>query len=152
MIYRRFGKTGLRMPVLSAGFMRAMHSWKPVPDREIPEDNQVNFDRVVRQALAKGINHFETARGYGTSEQQLGMALREIADRDSYLLQTKIVNAERSGCLIPGRVTVSLAVAGSVPAVVRPCLRPVPSPHPQEARPRRPCWPGPPDIRGPRPG
>ena len=36
MIYRRFGKTGLRMPVLSAGFMRTMHSWQHVPEDAIP--------------------------------------------------------------------------------------------------------------------
>lgn len=94
MIYRRFGRTGLRMPVLSAGFMRAMHSWQPFPAREIPPGSQGNFDRIVQQALALGINHFETARGYGTSEQQLGTALRRVGDRDSYLLQTKIRPAD----------------------------------------------------------
>lgn len=94
MIYRRFGKTGLRMSVLSAGFMRAMHSWKPLPAREIPTSGQANFDRIVRQALEMGINHFETARGYGTSEQQLGNALRKAAGRDDWLLQTKIRPAD----------------------------------------------------------
>lgn len=90
MIYRRFGKTGLQVPVLSAGFMRAMHSWGQVEARDIPAASQANLEEVVCRALEVGSNHFETARGYGTSEEQLGRALQRIAPRDSYLLQTKV--------------------------------------------------------------
>ena len=90
MIYRSFGRTGFEVPVLSAGFMRSMHSWQTVPDGEIPSGNQRNFDDIVRTALEYGINHFETAHAYGTSEQQLGKALRDIP-RESYLLQTKVL-------------------------------------------------------------
>lgn len=90
MIYRRFGKTGLAVPVLSAGFMRAMHSWGRVAEQDIPAASQANLEDIVSRALELGINHFETARGYGTSEEQLGRALKRIARRDSYLLQTKI--------------------------------------------------------------
>src|SRR5206468_1545155 len=39
--------------------------------------------------LAVGINHFETARGYGTSEAQLGRALARHP-REAFVLQTKI--------------------------------------------------------------
>lgn len=90
MIYRRFGKTGLEVPVLSAGFMRAMHSWGQVLSAGIPAASQANMEGIVSRALELGINHFETARGYGTSEEQLGRALKRIARRDSFLLQTKI--------------------------------------------------------------
>ena len=90
MISRRFGKTGLQVPVLSAGFMRAMHSWGQVPVADIPAASQANLEDVVCRALELGINHFETARGYGTSEEQLGRALKRIGGRDRYLLQTKI--------------------------------------------------------------
>jgi len=89
MIYRRFGNTGLEVPLLSAGFMRAMHSWQHVPEAEIPQASQRNIRQIVRAALDLGINHFETAGSYGTSEQQLGLALRDIP-RDSFLLQTKV--------------------------------------------------------------
>lgn len=89
MIYRRFGKTGIDIPVLSAGFMRAMHSWQSVPEAEIPRDSQENCNDIVRAALESGINHFETADAYGTSEYQLGQALQDIP-RDSYILQTKV--------------------------------------------------------------
>ena len=90
VIYRRFGKTGLQVPVLSAGFMRTMHSWGQVPAADIPAAGQANLEDIVSRALELGINHFETARGYGTSEEQLGRALKRIGRRDNFLLQTKI--------------------------------------------------------------
>lgn len=93
MIYRRFGKTGLQMPVLSAGFMRSMHSWHQVAESEIPRTSQDNMEAIVNRALEVGINHFETARGYGSSEIQLGKVLREIP-RKRFLLQTKIPPAD----------------------------------------------------------
>ena len=82
-------KTGLEISALSAGFMRSMHSWQSVPNVLIPLENQKNLEDVVRFALELGINHFETANAYGTSEQQLGIALRDVA-RDNFILQTKV--------------------------------------------------------------
>jgi uncharacterized protein len=46
-------------------------------------------EAVVDRALALGIDHIETARGYGTSEAQLGPALARHP-RSSFKLQTKI--------------------------------------------------------------
>ncbi|MBF2036577.1 MAG: aldo/keto reductase [Leptolyngbyaceae cyanobacterium T60_A2020_046] len=89
MQYRRFGRTELQMPVLSCGGMRYQHSWKDVPQSEIPRKNQENVEAVVRQALAMGINHIETARGYGTSEVQLGRILPTLP-RDQVIVQTKV--------------------------------------------------------------
>lgn len=89
MIYRSFGKTGLDVPVLSAGFMRAMQSWQKDPEIEITPENQRNFADVVSAALENGMHHFETAHDYGTSERQLGIALRDIP-RHSFILQTKV--------------------------------------------------------------
>lgn len=89
MIYRRFGRTGLDMSVLSAGFMRSMYSWQIVPDTEIHQSCQQNLEEIVRTALELGINHFETANAYGTSEHQLGVALHDIP-RNRYILQTKV--------------------------------------------------------------
>lgn len=77
------------MPVLSAGFMRAMHSWQDVDAAAIERQSQDNLEAVAREALRLGINHFETARGYGTSERQLGCVLPSLA-RDSFILQTKV--------------------------------------------------------------
>ena len=86
---RRFGRTGLRLPVLSAGFMRAMQSWQDVADEQIDPNSQRTMLAVAREALRLGIDHFETARGYGSSERQLGRVLEEVG-RDRVILQTKV--------------------------------------------------------------
>ncbi len=87
MQYRRFGKTELKMPVLTCGGMRFQHGWQE--DGEIPETSHRNVEACLRRALELGINHFETARGYGTSEYQIGRVLPSLK-RDAYLLQTKV--------------------------------------------------------------
>lgn len=89
MIYRRFGKTELSMPVLSLGCMRSMYRWQDLPLSKIPQNNQTTLRDIVQKALALGINHFETARGYGSSERQLGEILAELP-RDKIILQTKV--------------------------------------------------------------
>lgn len=89
MKYRRFGRTELSMPVLSCGGMRYQFKWDDVPPAEIPADNQANLEATVLRALELGINHIETARGYGTSEMQLGRLLPSLP-RKSFILQTKV--------------------------------------------------------------
>lgn len=94
MHYRRFGRTGLKMPVLTCGGMRYQQAWKDDdPALEIDPDNQANLEATVRAAVAAGITHIETARGYGTSEIQLGRVLPSFP-RASILVQTKIGPAE----------------------------------------------------------
>lgn len=88
MKYRRFGKTELSMPVISCGGMRYQHKWDDIPWNEVPKEGQANIERILARALELGINHIETARGYGSSEMQLGFALKEIP-REDYILQTK---------------------------------------------------------------
>lgn len=78
------------MPVFSCGGMRYQHRWQDVPLREIPADSQANLEATIRQALEVGINHIETARGYGSSELQLGEILPTLP-RDQMIVQTKIV-------------------------------------------------------------
>jgi uncharacterized protein len=89
MLYRRFGRTELRMPVFSCGGMRYQHKWQDVPPSDIPADNQANLEATILRALALGINHIETARGYGTSEMQLGRLLPKLP-RDKMIVQTKV--------------------------------------------------------------
>jgi hypothetical protein len=90
--YRRFGRTGLAMPVFTCGGMRYQFKWQDVPPQDIPAENQDNLEACVRRALDLGINHVETARGYGTSEMQLGRLLPELP-RDQILVQTKVAPA-----------------------------------------------------------
>ncbi|MFZ4775440.1 MAG: aldo/keto reductase [Terrimicrobiaceae bacterium] len=93
MLRRRFGRTGLQMPVFTCGGMRFQHSWK---DEEIvPDENQKNLEETVQKAIDTGINHIETARGYGSSEYQLGRLLPRL-EREKLIVQTK-VSAEGDG-------------------------------------------------------
>lgn len=89
MLYRRFGRTELQMPVFSCGGMRYQHSWQDIPPDEIPKKNQENLEATIRRAVELGINHIETARGYGTSEIQLGKVLPKF-ERSDLIVQTKI--------------------------------------------------------------
>ena len=84
---RRFGRTGLAMPVLTCGGMRYQQSWEDV--EAVTPENQQNLEATVRRALELGLNHIETARGYGSSEWQLGRILPTLP-RASFILQTKI--------------------------------------------------------------
>jgi predicted aldo/keto reductase-like oxidoreductase len=89
MKYRRFGRTELTMPVFSCGGMRYQYKWQEVPVAEVPADNQANLEATIRRALELGINHIETARGYGSSEMQLGKILPGLP-RDKMIVQTKV--------------------------------------------------------------
>ena len=89
MKYRRFGRTELAMPVLSCGGMRFQFKFEDAAPGDIPPENQANLEATVHRALALGINHLETARGYGTSEMQLGRILPGLP-RDKIIVQTKV--------------------------------------------------------------
>ncbi|WP_206813746.1 aldo/keto reductase [Chroococcus sp. FPU101] len=89
MQYRRFGRTELQMPVFSCGGMRYQYNWQDILYQQIPSDNQLNLENTIRRALDVGINHIETARGYGSSELQLGQILPKFP-REKLIIQTKI--------------------------------------------------------------
>ncbi|MBV8884161.1 MAG: aldo/keto reductase [Chroococcidiopsidaceae cyanobacterium CP_BM_RX_35] len=95
MLYRRFGRTELQMPVFSCGGMRYQFKWQDVPAWQIPALYQQNLTAVIRKALEVGINHIETARGYGTSELQLGMILPTLP-REQLIVQTKVSPSSNS--------------------------------------------------------
>ena len=77
------------MPVISCGGMRYQFKWQDVTPTEIPADNQANLEACIHRALQLGINHIETARGYGTSEMQLGRVLPHLP-REKMIIQTKV--------------------------------------------------------------
>ncbi|MEO0457176.1 MAG: aldo/keto reductase [Cyanobacteria bacterium P01_A01_bin.114] len=95
MQYRRFGRTQLQIPVFSCGGMRYQHSWKDVPPADIPRKNQANLDATIYRAVDLGINHIETARGYGSSELQLGRILPTLP-HDEIIVQTKVSPKQNS--------------------------------------------------------
>lgn len=90
MLYRRFGKTELQLPVITFGCMRSMHSWSDAPLIAIPQASTDTLEELAVTALAHGINHFETAHGYGSSERQLGAVLQRL-NRHDLVVQTKVV-------------------------------------------------------------
>jgi hypothetical protein len=79
MRYRRFGKTEMLLSVFSLGAMRYMESAD-------------NAHKTIARALEVGINHIETAQGYGKSEEFIGKAMRNglSQQRDRFYLTTKI--------------------------------------------------------------
>ncbi len=86
---RRFGRTGLAMPLLSLGGMRFQQSWSDLPASAIEAAGQENLRHLLQEAVAQGFHHIETARHYGTSERQLGPLLAEVSD-PRRILQTKV--------------------------------------------------------------
>ena len=52
--------------------------------------SQENAIQTIQQAVKMGINHIETARGYGQSEKYLGTALASGLRRDQLYITTKI--------------------------------------------------------------
>jgi aryl-alcohol dehydrogenase-like predicted oxidoreductase len=89
MRYGKLGTTGLDISAISLGCMsfgesdRGSHEWS------LDED----ASRVlIKQALEAGINFLDTANVYsdGTSEEFVGRALRDFADRDEVVLATKV--------------------------------------------------------------
>ncbi len=86
---KRFGRTHIDMPVFSCGGMRFQHSWKDEEVDGITNEGQQNLEAIIERSLEAGINHIETARGYGTSEVQLGRILPELP-RNELIVQTKI--------------------------------------------------------------
>ena len=80
VITRRLGKTGIELPVVSMGVMRA--------------DNPA----LVRAALAAGMRHLDTAHGYmqGNNESMLGEVLKDYP-RNSFVISTKIPGDDAAG-------------------------------------------------------
>lgn len=93
MAYRRFGRTELAMPVFSCGGMRYQQGWGDLKLEEITAENQANLEACIHRSLELGINHIETARGYGSSELQLGQILPTL-NREKLIVQTKVAPAE----------------------------------------------------------
>jgi len=76
---RRFGQTNLHLSIFSLGTMRCLSS-------------EATAIQTIHAALNLGINHLETAQGYGNSERYLGAALRSglPVPRSQVIITTKI--------------------------------------------------------------
>jgi predicted aldo/keto reductase-like oxidoreductase len=72
---RVLGRTGLRVNAVGFG---------GIPIQRVSEEEAV---RVIRRCYELGINYFDTARGYTTSEERIGKALQGV--RNEVILATK---------------------------------------------------------------
>ncbi|WP_433940118.1 aldo/keto reductase [Paenibacillus lautus] len=89
MEYVKLGNTGLDVSRICLGCMgfgvaeRWMHQWVL---------NEESSRPIIKKALELGINFFDTANVYsdGTSEEIVGRALKEYANRDEIVLATKV--------------------------------------------------------------
>ena len=96
MDYTKLGNTGLDVSRICLGCMgfgdaeRWVHKW--VLDEE-------NSRPVIQHALELGINFFDTANVYsiGRSEEILGRALKDFANRDEVVIATKLHGRMRDG-------------------------------------------------------
>ena len=90
MDYRRFGKTERWLSAITLGGMRYVDGWGEPRNEPKPEMIE-QCARITQMAFDHGINHIETAYGYGKSEACYGKVLNEVlkTPRDQYHLMTK---------------------------------------------------------------
>lgn len=99
MQYRAFGRGGPLISTITLGGMRYVHGWEQ-PRDQVPADMREQCARMVTLALDAGINHIETAHGYGKSEHCYGLVLNDDLKipRDRYWLMTKGAPATADDC------------------------------------------------------
>jgi aryl-alcohol dehydrogenase (NADP+) len=96
MKYVKLGSTGLDVSPIALGCMTYGEPSRGNQPWSLPEEES----RVsIKQALDAGINFFDTANVYsaGSSEEILGRALNEFADRDDVVVATKVHGTMRPG-------------------------------------------------------
>ncbi|MFF5403449.1 aldo/keto reductase [Streptomyces misionensis] len=96
MRYIKLGRTGLDVSPVAIGAMTY-----GAPDRGHPVwslDEEASRP-LIRHALEAGINFFDTANmySYGSSEEILGRALKDFANRDEVVITTKVRHTMRPG-------------------------------------------------------
>ena len=96
MDYVKLGTTGLDVSPIAIGAMTYGEPGRGHPAWSLAEEES---HVLIRHAVDQGINFFDTANIYsqGSSEEILGRALHDFADRDDLVIATKLRNAMRSG-------------------------------------------------------
>ena len=67
MIYREYGSAGIEVSAIGFGGMRFVN-----------QNNIEECASLVKAAYEAGINYFDTAPGYGKSEELFGAAFKEM--------------------------------------------------------------------------
>jgi aryl-alcohol dehydrogenase-like predicted oxidoreductase len=96
MRYIKLGHTGLDVSPIAIGAMTYGDPGRGHPVWSLDEDTS---RPLIRHALDAGINFFDTANmySYGSSEEILGRALHDFADRDDVVIATKLRHPMRPG-------------------------------------------------------
>jgi aryl-alcohol dehydrogenase-like predicted oxidoreductase len=96
MQYVKLGTTGLDVSPIAIG---AMSYGEPDRGHPVWSKGEDEARPLIKHALEAGINFFDTANMYsnGSSEEILGRALRDFADRDNVVIATKLRHPMRLG-------------------------------------------------------
>lgn len=96
MDYIKLGTTGLDVSPIAIGAMTYGDPKRGHPVWSLPEEDS---RPLIKHALEAGINFFDTANMYsqGSSEEILGRALKDFADRDDVVIVTKVRHPMRPG-------------------------------------------------------
>ena len=96
MKYVKLGNTGLDVSRICLGCMSYGEPDKGTHEWSLDEQASRPF---IQRALDQGINFFDTANVYslGSSEEIVGRALAEMANRDEIVIATKVHGSMRSG-------------------------------------------------------
>jgi aryl-alcohol dehydrogenase-like predicted oxidoreductase len=96
MHYIKLGSTGLDVSPIAIG---AMTYGEPDRGHPVWSKGETEARPLIRHALEAGINFFDTANMYsnGSSEEILGRALKDFADRDTVVIATKLRHPMRPG-------------------------------------------------------
>ena len=96
MRYLKLGRTGLDVSPVAIGAMTYGAPGQGHPDWSLDEEAS---RPLIKHALEAGINFFDTANlySYGSSEEILGRALKDFADRDDVVITTKVRHTMRPG-------------------------------------------------------
>lgn len=106
MKYTRLGNTGLEVSKLCLGCMSFGDASQGFHSGWLLDEEKSRV--IIKKALDMGINFFDTANVYGkgTSEEYLGRALRDFADREEVVIATKVFFGDG---LYEGRNTTGLS-------------------------------------------
>lgn len=104
----RYGKiAGLEKPVSRMIFGTAIG----------PMIEGKNTDELLDAALAKGINTFDTARGYGRAEESLGGWMKRRDNREQVVVISKCGNCDSDGSVCVNRKVIETELVESLQAL-----------------------------------
>jgi len=82
MKHRKFGNTGLTVSEFGFG---------GIPIQRVDD---AEADEILRNAFDRGVTFFDTAAGYGTSEERMGKALQKVRDKCVIATKNQATDAE----------------------------------------------------------